>query len=213
MDLSLEDQVSALLTENHFPSGWKQKYMPSRRLDGLITRSTIIREFLKDDDLDEYHGSQSRIDEGLISFIVTSGKKLFAISLISGIESSQLQRAMRVFWKSNYTDQKLPVTFGDPTFPQSQLKWGRMKMENFTDKQWKFLVPIIDHNGSHVRIGNREILPFCLVDDQRREGTFSNVWQVTIHEEQQGQPMQLVSSDLCWSRSSATLTQPNVVGW
>ncbi|KAG8164703.1 hypothetical protein KVR01_004978 [Diaporthe batatas] len=189
--LSLEDQVSARLTQNHFPYGWKQKYMPSRRLDELVTRPAIIREFLKDDDSDERDASQARIDEDLITFIVTSGKKLFAISLAINIGSSPLHRTMKVFWKSNYTDQHLPVTLGDTKFPQSRLKWGPSKMENFTDMQWRYLVPMIEQNGSHIRIGNREILPFCLVDEQRREGTFSNVWQVRIHEEQQTEPMQM----------------------
>lgn len=212
MGLSLEDQVSERLAENHFPLGWTQKYMPWRRLDGLVTRSSIILEFSKDYDSDEQQGSQVRIDEGLINFIVNSGQKLLAISLISGIESFRLHKAMEVFWKSNYTDDQLPVTSQDVRFPWYQLKWGAIKKQNFTTNQWMFLVRIFDHNGSKLHVRNQEILPFRLVDQQRREGTFSDVWQVEIHEEQQKQPMQMVRSHRC-SISRATLNLLNIVRW
>lgn len=213
--LELEDKVSARLTENHFPLGWRQKYMPSRCLNGLVTRSSIIREFLKDDDPGQHYGSQvaNGIDEGLINFIVNSGQKLFAISLIIGIESRKLQEAMNVFRRFNYTDNNLPVTSRDTTFPWSQLKWRALKMENFTKEQWKFVVPMIDHDGSHIKLENRQILPFCLVNPHMREGAFSNVWQVEIHEEQQRQPMRMVCSHRRSTNSSAALTHLDVVRW
>lgn len=209
VDLSLEDQVSDRLAENHFPLGWTQRYMPGRGLDGLVTRSSIIDEFSKDHNSDE----QVRVDAGLINFIVNSGQKLLAISLISGIESFRLHKAMDVFWKSNYTDDELPVTAQDIRFPWAQLKWGAIKKESFINNQWKFLVRVFDHKGSKLHVGNQEILPFRLVDQQRKEGTFSDVWQVEIHEEQQQQPMQMVLSHRYSNSSRATLTLLNVVRW
>lgn len=209
MDLSLEDRVSERLAENHFPLGWTQRYMPCRRLDGLVTRDSIIREFSKDYDSGEHHGSQVRIDEGLINFIVSSGQKLLAISLISGIESSRLHKAMEVFRKWKYTDNELPVSPQDIRFPWSELKWGAIKQENFINNQWKFLVRIFDHNGSNLQVGTQEILPFRLVDTNRREGTFSDVWQVEIHKDQQKHPMRMVRPHRSSTRSRATLTLLN----
>lgn len=182
----LEDQILHAFARSEFPVGWKQEYMPRNGLNGLITAESIIREF------SGYEDDETPVEGDLIRYILDSAKKVFAISLISGVGSYGLLKAMRTFRASGFTDNELPATSTNTQFPWSRLKWSDVKKHNFKDNQWKFLVPVFRENQVRVKIGNRHILPFKLVNHEKKEGTFSDVWEVSIHESHQDNPMRMV---------------------
>lgn len=181
----LEDQIWDQFEENHFPYGWKQSYLPRGRLRELITRSSIIQEFTRGRD-------RTPVDGSLIGFILTSAQKLLAITLIAGITSSRLHQTMIIFKRFNFTDGQLPVTSEDQRFPWPTLKWSVVEQRRFKDSQWMFLVRILRDDGAIKKIGNQEILPFRLVNEQQITGAFSDVWKVAIHEAHQERPMRMV---------------------
>lgn len=165
--------------------------MPEGCLDRLITRDAIIREFSKDDEPDE----DPRIPEDLISFILQSAKKVLATSLWSGVESRQLQRAMKIFRFAAFKDSSLPVKVLDAReAPWSQLRWNNLKLKTFQETQWKFVVPIFSEKNIKLDLENRHILPFKSVEREVKTGGFSEVYEVTVHESHQKTPMRKV----CW---------------
>lgn len=193
--LILEDQISHHFVTSEFPPGWTQKYMPRDCLNKLITKSTIIQE-LSRDDMDDWGEPSHRevdVDEDLIKFIITSAKKLFAITLISGIASKRLHMVMKIFKASHYDDSKLPTSMDQSKPPWSHLsRWSNVVKGRFADNQWIFLAPVFREDQVRMELDNRHILPFKLASDQRREGNFSDVWEVTINKAHQERPMVIV---------------------
>lgn len=195
--LPLDDQITARLVDSVFPHGWDQNYMPEKRLDPLITRSSVLQEFSRsyDDESDGPGQTQVNVDESLMNFILDHGKKVFAISLISGVIARSLHKTMKRFQQSQFDDSRLPVAFMDPNKPPwcyLQRTWSAANRMGFEKNQWKFLVHVFDDNQVEVDLKKQHILPFTLISEKRKEGTFSDVWQVAIHEAHQKQPMRMV---------------------
>lgn len=192
--LILEDRISYYFVNSEFPKGWMQKYMPNDRLNELITEDAIITEFSRLDELDNWGESSHRqvvVDKDLLSFITTSAKKLFAIALDSGISSSRLHTVMKIFKAAGYGDSKLPASM-DPSRPPWSHLYNRLSMavkDRFEDNQWKFLAPTFCEDQVTMELDRRHILPFKLINDQRREGNFSDVWEVAIDKAHQEKPM------------------------
>lgn len=183
--LGLGDEILNKFAHSEFPPGYKDMYMPEGGLDELITRHSIIREIYGNED-------HKDVDESLIKFIRQPAKKVFAISLLSGLESGKLRRAMRIFCESKFTDKQLPADANDTLFAGPRLKWNAVQKQAFQHHQWKFLVPVFQENEVRLALGNRYILPFKLVSNDRREGTFSDVWEVVVHKLHQKPPMLMV---------------------
>ncbi|ROV94108.1 hypothetical protein VPNG_09346 [Cytospora leucostoma] len=172
--LDISTQILEHFVTSDFPPGWKQDYVPEGCLDQLITRDAIIREFSKDDEPDE----NIHIPEDLIRFILQSAKKVLATSLWSGVESRQLQRAMKTFRSAGFKDSSLPVKVLDPReAPWSQLKWNSVKFKTFQEMQWKFVVPIFSEDNIKLELENRHILPFKSVEREVKTGGFSEVYE------------------------------------
>ena len=122
----------------------------------------------------------------LVSFILTRARKLFAISIYSGLEGANLYRAMRSFQDSNFQDGHLPLCIpshgqNKPPFVRSQL-WTRLKIDRFCQAQWKFLAPVFSPDHFYYDLGPETILPIINKDSDRKEGAFSQVFKVRIHE-------------------------------
>lgn len=197
MSRPLEDRILHRYAHSKFPSGWSQEYVPRNCLDEIITKSSIIQEFHRGSDLDGENKRVVDVDEDLIDFILHSAKKVFAISLISGVVTSELQQTMKVFKASGFGDDKLPISFMDskrPPWLHLKHQLSNVRKHNFMGHQWKFLVPVFRDGQINVEIGSRTILPFKLVSDQKREGTFSDVWEVTVHKAHLENPMRKVST-------------------
>ncbi|KAE8454271.1 hypothetical protein EG329_005196 [Mollisiaceae sp. DMI_Dod_QoI] len=176
---SLEDQIVNAFVESQFPVDVaKQQFLPHGELDRLITQDAVVQQLNIDYDADSQ----------LIDFICLSAKMVFANALISSLHGKGLREAMKRFKDLGFCDKSLPV---GPELEQltPMPPWNRMKRRYFIENQWRFLAPVFpspDPNKDLKLVLEPEhILPFTHVDEQRREGTFGNVYQVTIHPSHQ----------------------------
>lgn len=185
----LEDQIVGSYERAEFPPGWGQDYVPEGCLERLITKESIIREFTRKDE----SGGEKNVDEDLPDYVLRSAKKLLAISLLNGVNTRDLHRAMNIFKSSGFDDAKLPVNSTNQLeSPWSELQWSAVKLRDFKEKQWKFLVPIFREKEIKLELESLHILPFTLATKDTKQGTFGNVWEVTIHESHLEKPMRKV---------------------
>lgn len=192
---ALLDQILEHLVESEFPvDSTKQRFLPQGKLDDLITKDSIAQEF----ELADSSKKRSRADNELIDLICKSAKKVFATALFSGLRGKDLRKAMSRFKRHGFSDQSLPVK---PEFDKlsyvNDKPWNMLNRFNFRDNQWRFLAPVFPNPTPDADLKMvlepEHILPFTYVDEQRREGTFGNVYQVTIHPKHQEIPMKKVN--------------------
>lgn len=201
----LEDQIVRNYVGAEFPPGWKQYYVPEGCLERLITKESITREFTRNDET----GGKKHVDEDLLDFILQSAKKLLAISLLTGVDTSNLHRAMKIFKSTGFKDTRLPIKSADTLEPPwSKLQWSIVKLGDFQEKQWRFLVPIFREDEIKLELENLHILPFTLAAKDKKEGTFSNVYEVQIHESHLQKPMRNVRRNSNCSYALLVLADP-----
>ncbi|KAK7742276.1 hypothetical protein SLS53_004419 [Cytospora paraplurivora] len=186
----LDLKILRCYTESEFPPGWKQRYIPEGCLDQLFSRQTIIQEFTRGAEVaDEHHVDEYL--EDLISFILLSAKKLMAICLMSGVDKGELRQALEIFKSNQFDDKSLPLLSLDADHPPwSQLDWSPIKLSHFNGDQWRFYAPIFSKDNIKLVLENQHILPFQLASREPKLGAFSEVYEVTIHEAHQKEPMQ-----------------------
>lgn len=191
---SLGDQIMEALVVSTFPPGSHQVYMPEGHLDQLITEQSIIGELAGMFNLSSQKQADVHINESLIEYILKSATKVFAISLICGVEAGALRKAMEVFKSNGFDDGNLPVKFTDSgETPWSQLHWPSLVTHKFRQRQWMFLVPVFRRGMLDVNLEPHHILPFALAPSEKPEGRSHNLWEVTVHEAHQEEPMRKVS--------------------
>ncbi|PMD63953.1 kinase-like protein, partial [Hyaloscypha bicolor E] len=87
-----------------------KRFLPASCMDELITSDTVIKEiFGKDElapeDLDLREGPT--ISE-LVGFVLSKAKKVFAITILSGLRGKEIERAVFTFMRADFTDSSLP---------------------------------------------------------------------------------------------------------
>lgn len=190
---SLGDQIMEELVVSTFPPGSHQVYMPEGHLDQLITEQSIIGELAGMFNLSSQEQIDMHVDEDLIEYILKSAKKVFALSLICGIEAGALHKAIKIFKSTDFDDGSLPVKFTDSgETPWSQLQWPELVTHKFRQRQWMFLVPVFHRGVLDVDLEPHHILPFALASNEKPEGRSHNMWEVTVHEAHQKKPLRKV---------------------
>lgn len=173
----------------------RRDFLPEGYIERYMNRDTI-REgiFPEKDVLDE-------ADEDLITFINTDAKKVFATAYYVLItEHAQLLTSMRFFKSCGFNDSCLPIeairkTNGERNAPQvfpfpfNDIRdeqvgrvWHRVRIHNFLRDQWLFLAPVFFGKDFHLVLPPDCILPFTRVNRIVKEGRFSHVYDVVIHE-------------------------------
>ncbi|KAK2605572.1 hypothetical protein N8I77_008401 [Diaporthe amygdali] len=181
--LSLGDQIVESLVVSTFPPGSHHVYMPEGHLDQLVTTQSIIWEFTGAPDVDFEGQNWAHVGEELIEYILMSAKKVFAISLICGVESSRLRKAMNTFKFTGFNDSNLPIQATKSTeVPWSLLQWPVVMTQKFEQRQWMFLVPIFHTKFLRMELEPHEILPFALIKNERSQDSAEDLWEVSIHE-------------------------------
>ena len=198
--LSLEDQILEALVVSTFPPGSHQVYMPRGCLGPLVTEQSIIIELTRAARLDDLDQINNLIDEGLITYILTSAQKVFAICLICGVKGPALHEAMKIFMSTEFSDSSLPIQSTDPgENPWSQLQWTVLVAHKFRQRQWMFLVPIFPKDTIHMDLEPHHILPFTLALKNEKEGEFNHLLEIIVHEAHQEEPMRKVRNPLVQS--------------
>lgn len=210
----LEDQMSEALVASVFPEGYKREFIPNDKVEELVTERSVTQALLADEASDEPFrdeacGSMTVNDQthALVGFVLKSAKKLFMISLMCGMSGDRLRRAMESFHLHAFSDKDLPLTSSKSLdhYAFRTRAWSALRRNLFMENQWKLLVPVFSPGFVRLHLEPEHILPFVHVASERREGTFGNVYQVTIHPSHQEDPVRMVRqlqslTPILWSK-------------
>ena len=181
-ELSLIDSLYDATVLSQFEKTPRQ-FIPQGALESIITRDAIHRAL---------YGGTDSADEALIDYIVKDARKLFAVTVLAGLEESEdLTLAMRLFRDHNFSDRNLPIE--SPSISEEGLSdlsahplarlgkpWSRAKIRTFSREQWILLVPVFLPDGVNHDLGV-QIIPFIDKSDKAREGSSGSVRRYTVH--------------------------------
>ena len=189
MQVRLENEICGQLQRRHDEFAHRG-FLPEGCLHDLITESAIFKELRLCLNLETLEGKK------LIKFIKSDAAKVFAITLLVGLEDRQLCEAMKAFEANNFDDKCLPITLsknrnpGDklPMFPE--MIWSAVEIKRFYYEQWWFLAPVFSNANFEFCLPHLCPLPFTL------ERSISlTVSEAKIHQSHQ------VSVELCFYNS------------
>jgi hypothetical protein len=206
----LSDQILDKCVESMFDDEVK-KFLPAGCIDELVSLEAIIKEVRKKDhlqpgDLDLPEGSAKK---KLVDFVRGKANKVFAITVISGIEGGDLGKAMHQFMEIGFTNESLPLKeehlkdiafFRNMAYP-----WSKTRIFKFCREQWIFLAPVFSQQNFMVNLRPEHILPFIKKSEVVKEGAFGQVYMVDIHPAHQEDPILNVRQFLPF-----TITHSNV---
>lgn len=183
-----------VLTGNTIKSAFEKtphEFIPHGTIDREVTRASILEAM----DVDE----PSKEDEMLVTFILESAKKVFAIAVY--IELKSLYKAISLFEKSGFVDTKLPIRANTNPYPKSAKGpqhpfaameepvkrdkdriWTSGKLKMFQEYQWRFLAPVFSITESNHDLGEN-IVPFISKQLSFGEGSFGVVSKYEIHKD------------------------------
>ncbi|KAI9150887.1 Serine/threonine-protein kinase Nek1 [Paramyrothecium foliicola] len=175
--------------ENAFDA---RRFVPRNVIDEMIT-STNVQESLSLT-LDDGDGQSKSI----IDFITSKARIFFAV-MVTIMRPKELAIAVKTLYDSRLTDEFLPITqkLVDESCNSNQERqctdhgreldalhkepWDLCTLSNFYDRQWEFLAPIFERSGQVCHLKPMAILPFDYLGNDRKSGSFSNVYEVRIH--------------------------------
>lgn len=110
-----------------------------------------------------------------------------------------------------FCDSALPVTkehlYSLAYFAKKP--WTKFRLHNFLRTQWSFLAPVFGKNKFKMDMDSDYILPFTWMNDQSKEGAFSRVFQVKVHESNLSLSLRTVRPD----SSATTLCRESFLTW
>lgn len=179
--VSVADQLIQSLVPCDFPVGFPRNFVPRSKVDEFVTEESVSRELVGG-------------DSELVAFVINSAKLAFAITVSSNMQGVELRNAIKRFSEKGFDDKQLPASISSkgflthPAFSKKSL-WSYKRCRDFQQNQWMFLAPIFPRNFKTLELEPEQIFPFINVGSYKREGTFGDVYQVTIHESHQEEPM------------------------
>lgn len=188
---TLSDQIIAKYVTSKFDEEDKD-FLPSGCVNELVTLEAIIKELrdkhqLEDGDLD-LKNEPAR--QEAVDFICREAKKVFAITVVSGLRGDDLEYAMYMFMDNEFNDDSLPAEFGYlEEYCVEYSVWSKTRAHNFYNKQWKFLSPTFSQRNFNVNLQPNHILPFTKKSSEAKEGAFGHVFEVEIHPAHQEDPI------------------------
>ncbi|KAE8447646.1 hypothetical protein EG329_010617 [Mollisiaceae sp. DMI_Dod_QoI] len=184
---TLSDRILDKYVESKFDADIKL-FLPAGCIDELVTLEAIIKELGEKDQLEYGHLQlpERHLAMNLVEFVLRKSKKVFAITILSGLRGTVLRRAMQRFMEIDFTDYSLPLIGRDledaPVFHHANFSpWTQVRIDYFRREQWRFLAPVFSPQNTMFHLEPEHILPFIQRDDQVKEGAFSQVFQAEIH--------------------------------
>ncbi|KAK1445830.1 tryptophanyl-tRNA synthetase [Colletotrichum melonis] len=195
---SLGDRICQHFVQSRFDER-SPPFLPDGCIESLITEGAISNELFDEDD------DPQTPEKALIRFVKEKAKKIFAITVCSGITGSELLKTVRFFRIAGFNDSHLPiekaVTPGQYSsawvfpFPfdrmaEKRIKriWNGWRINNFYTQQWAFLAPVFSKTEFQHYLSPDCIFPFTWVNNIVKGGMFSQVYEVEIHPKHQEQP-------------------------
>lgn len=158
-----------------------EHFLPEGSIDRILDRKSVVDAI----------GTENIIGNNqLVNFILKKARKLFLIAIYSGLEGETLSRAMRSFEANDLKDTDLPIKDLDHEhFMPSKDKvdgwpelWTPVTFYNLCQAQWRFLAPVFSTDRFFYDFGPRSIIPVVEKGDQCKEGSFSRVFKIKVHE-------------------------------
>jgi hypothetical protein len=165
---------------------YRRNFLPHGHLTNVLTQEAVEQELegMENDLLDH---EKRRFDISyrlqLSSWICTWASVLFATVIQCALTPRTMYLSLANFEQQRFDDSCLPIEA--PRMTQSKLFrkkiWKTFHLEDFYEKQWRFLVPVFSSGQYHYDLADQTILPFT--GDMRDvvNGGFSSVRKVEIH--------------------------------
>jgi hypothetical protein len=185
-DLSLSDLIWDKLKRSAFDLKF-ECFLPVCEIDKLINVKAI-QERLEEDK----QGSALDDEEiELVKWIHEEANKVFAIVVQVDLQiaSSETLKSMKYFKRHGFNNYRLPIKDPGPSSGKKwkcherfdSLIWKKARLSQFYEKQWRFLAPVFAGEYRY-NLESDCTLPFVEKDELLREGAFSFVHKVTIHD-------------------------------
>jgi hypothetical protein len=188
---NLSEEIAKSFQSSVFPEGTETPFIPKDSIEVLVNPSSVMKELFGSNFTEGSTSSKREVDD-LINYVTSSAKKLLVISILSK-PSCGLRAAMEKFNQYEFGDNDLPLLIEDlGQYPPCFEKWDTLGKRYFRKEQWTVLVPEFLSAFRRIKLRPEHILPFTYVDNVRKEGTFGDVYQVTILESHQEDPMRKV---------------------
>ncbi|PVH79109.1 HET-domain-containing protein, partial [Cadophora sp. DSE1049] len=175
-DLILKKSCKSVVFDN-------REFFPDGSIESLITRESVMEELVM---------TKETLRDGptaeLLDFILTRGKRLFAILINIGLTNEKLVGAIRQFLEISFGDASLPITNDNvhaiPFFGKKidrQLRWDSRLKREFRFKQFEYLAPVFSSDNLDMELDAQYIFPFIARHGDRKTGGFGEVYQVDVH--------------------------------
>ncbi|KAF2825062.1 hypothetical protein CC86DRAFT_353840 [Ophiobolus disseminans] len=198
VDHSLSSQIVEKYVESFF-NDRTYKYLPDHRIEELIDLDAIEHELGKirgqpDVDHEKYNDDFRR---DLARWILSKSRRVFAITVQCELKPRLLLLSMILFKRHGFNDEALQLQpLKDPqkilvwnppkAFPPQI--WNQSKKNTFYETQWKFLVPVFSPEQYDYDLNQNVIFPFTVIGSIPKDGAFSFVYRIRIHEGHQKHP-------------------------
>lgn len=172
----LAELIRQALVKSEFDQEIRE-FIPEGSLDSLITKESILWTFCRKRQTPPQVMSKFR---KIVDIILTRGKKLFAISLLTGFKNKRLRQVMDLFESNNISDSRLPLENSDlkslsslpfnpadddeddddDSMDDHEPLWTMFHIHHFCGEQWKLCAPIFSAKEVNHHLHEQDILPF-----------------------------------------------------
>ncbi|KAF2849504.1 hypothetical protein T440DRAFT_398982, partial [Plenodomus tracheiphilus IPT5] len=171
-----------------------RKYLPERSIASIITKGAIEKEFMKiepmsDNSLQRY---DKRYRAELATWTEANARKVFATMISCQLPANHLLLSMILCRRGNFQDRDLPLEHPDNIPPPTKIFrdqiWTTGRLDAFHRCQWRFLAPVFIRNTYDYDLSADCIFPFSSDGAVNKDGAFSSVYRVSIHQDHQDHP-------------------------
>jgi hypothetical protein len=183
----LVDKLYSAYTASTFEE-LPRDFLPYGHLANILTREAVgkVLEMMAHDLLDDekLHFDIQHTSR-LLLWICDAGLVLFATLIQCGLSPRKIYLSLAYFERRRFDDSCLPLEapakkYSVPKqFPKKL--WQPRHLDNFYERQWRFLVPVFSSSQYHYDLAAQTILPFTGDMKDIVNGGFSSVMKVEIH--------------------------------
>lgn len=188
---SLADRLLASFVSSTFHDP-ARKYLPAHSIEKLITPEEVEKELKKVEKdpnasiVQTYHHA---FRQDLATWISARAQKIFAICVTLELGAQYLLLAMILFRMYKFDDECLPLEEPQSSPPDQHpfnpAIWTSVKLEDFYEKQWRYLSPVFSPFNYNYNLLYNCIFPFTKDSAGPKVGAFGSVCMVTIHPDHQ----------------------------
>jgi len=170
----LRKQVQSLRCE---VAGGDQKFVPHQSLYRIMTRDVVLDAVNKIKDVPWYSKEET------VYWIMAGGRRIFAILILLKNEESSISHFIKHDrFQNSPLDERLP--FSKETLSSMIPNIA----DDFYERQWEFVAPILHRNVVHRLLPDKVRLPF-IHNQMIGEGGFGFVYEIQLHPDHQTTPL------------------------